>query len=42
MKIICIRPFGHFQPGDALTVPDDALYDSEYFERADDDKKDDE
>lgn len=32
MILLCRRPFGNFQPGDTLEVPDGAIYDTTYFE----------
>lgn len=42
MTLVCIRPFGHFVPGDKVTVPKDAVFDTAYFETAEDndDEKD--
>lgn len=34
MIIRCIHPFGNFNPGDELEIPDEAVFDETYFERA--------
>lgn len=34
MTLICIQGFGNFRPGDQITVPDGAVYDSAFFEEA--------
>lgn len=31
MTLECIKPFGHFAPGDTIDVPDGAIFDKEYF-----------
>lgn len=33
MFIRCVQPFGNFQAGDKLEVPDEAVFDETYFER---------
>lgn len=30
-KLVCIVPFGNFQPGDELDVDAEAVYDKTYF-----------
>lgn len=36
VALVCVRPFGEYQPGDdAGTVPDEAVYDTYYFAPAD-------
>lgn len=34
MTLTCIKPFGNFEPGDELEVPDGAVFDTAYFEQA--------
>jgi hypothetical protein len=35
MKLVCVREFGNFKPGDIVEVPKNALFDSTYFRKAD-------
>ena len=32
MILECVRPFGNFQPGDIVEVPDGSKFDEYYFE----------
>lgn len=32
MTLVCIRPFGNFDFGDEVEVPDGAMFDSYHFE----------
>jgi hypothetical protein len=31
MLLLCHQPFGNFEPGDEVEVPDGAVFDSYYF-----------
>ena len=39
MILRCTKPFGNFEPGDEVEVPDGAVYDAFYFEKAPADDK---
>lgn len=41
MTLVCITPFGHFKPGDTVTVPDGAVYDRAYFTTQEQDTEED-
>ena len=33
MTLVCIQPFGNFEPGDRVEVPEGAIFDTAYFRR---------
>lgn len=34
MKLVCVKPFGNFVPGDEVEVPEDSGFDPFYFQKA--------
>jgi len=34
MDLVCTHEFGNFKPGDTVAVPDGALFDGSYFDKA--------
>lgn len=34
MQVICVRAFGHHEPGDTAELPDGAAFDPEHYEPA--------